>query len=57
MASIHKSLYSKQTSFIRHGVCKVGVVGAADVVGVVDAVAVDMVGAVGAADAADGWMQ
>jgi len=33
------------------------VVGAADMVGVVDAVAVDMVGTVGAVDAANSWMQ
>ena len=42
-ASIHESLYSNRALFIRHTVCKVGTVGAADVVDTVGAA--DVVGA------------
>ena len=49
--SIHESLYSNWTSFIRRAVCNVGAVGAADVVDAVGAV--EMVDAVDAVDVAD----
>jgi len=52
--SIHKSLYSNQTSFICCAVCNVGAVGVADVVDAVGAVEMaDTVGAVEMADVVD----
>ena len=52
--SIHESLYSNWTSFIRCAICNVGMVGAADVVDAVGAVEmVDTVGAVEMVDTVD----